>query len=148
MLCRGMTNEEDLGFPVDHAHIATDQLSQPIQDCLNDYDLSVVLTAITQVFYGTLYDAGLDEKHVMTWTKNIMKLAGKPSKQSVRGAVMKISDPINDLVVNSNINPLAVAFSLATAMTSIVRMLPIVSDAMDDKFMAALIGHINEVRSQ
>ena len=72
----GMADEEKLGFPTEHAHIATDYLREPIQHCLNDFELPVVLTAFTQVFFSTLYGAGLEEKHVKTWTKKVMKLAG------------------------------------------------------------------------
>lgn len=71
----------------------------------------------------------------------MMKLAGKPSKNSVRSAVMVISEPINDLVINRKTNHFAIAFSLATAMSSIIRQ--IVSDESADQFMTALIVHID-----
>jgi len=140
-----MAIDEELGFTAEHAHIATDRLRLPIQNCLNDFDLSVVLTALTQVFFGTLYDAGLDEKHVKSWTKKVMKLAGKPSKKSVNTAVTSISEPVNYLIINSQINPLAICFSIATAMSSIVRQ--VVSDESADQFMAALISHIDKART-
>ena len=54
---------------------------------------------------------------------------------------MVISEPINDLVINRKTNPFAIAFSLATAMSSIIRQ--IVSDESADQFMTALIVHID-----
>lgn len=142
-----MTTDEDLGFPADDAKHATDCLRDSIQSCLFDFDLPVVITAITQVFFGTLYSAGLGEKYTKKWLKKIPTLNEKPSKRSVRTATLIISSPTNKLIVNDNTNPYAVAFSLAVALTSIMRQLPIVTDDMANNFMAGLVVHINEAKA-
>ncbi len=141
-----MAIDEELGFDPQQAYEATEQLRQPIQNILNNFDLPVVCTALAEAFFGCLKMAGASDWDVDKWAKKLLRIVGHCSSNSVQSAYDDLSQPINKMIQEEDFGSLAIAYSLIGAIVSVMRQHPAVSDKKADELMENLLMHINQVQ--
>ncbi len=141
-----MSTDEELGFDPKYAHIASDRLRQPVQNIIDNFDLSVILLSLSEAFFGCLKTAGASQWNIEKWAKKLLKFTEKRSHNAIQSAYVELSEPIKKMVQEENISPLAIAFSMSTFIASIIRQHPAVSDEKADELLANLIAHIDSLK--
>lgn len=134
-------NEEQI---IVEAKVATDQLRPVFQELLNKNDPPIVTSAILKGFFKSLREAGATDDQCDHWANALDLFDKEYNSKKIQLVYKKVSKNIDVLILKKRLNPVSVAYSLAGAVSSIVKNFED-QTGTNDKIMETLLTYINQI---
>lgn len=136
-----------IGIEPNSGYLAADRLRPRVQEMINArIDLGIVMLALGEAFFGCLKVAGASTWQIEKASSRLLEKLRRHGvdRAAVESAYAHIADELAALHAEG-IDPKAVAFALAAAMTRVSRSVPGINPSAVDRLLDDLLAHINAV---